>query len=281
MNLLSLIYYLGIIACGIQGSQKSCQLHKGFCLPVSFLTAMGGGIIRDLFLLSVFPVAFTAGCISDAMIALCAGIFHRVFQHKNVIPKKFEHFVMLSDALGVGTFIAMGVDKALTLGANQDIALCCGVVTALGGGILTSLLCGQSIFKVLTASIAYRIITILGTILYMYCLAIGVNSTAAQYLLILYIFSSISITNYNYRKMLISHLTKSLKHTRTMVFPVPKAAILYRPKNCAIHIPVQLTLPYFFFAFNYARNRNLPYLNYAYISQNLKLHCPRHFVRGR
>ncbi len=281
MYLLSIIYYFGIVACGIQGSQKSSQLHKIFCPPISFFAAMGGGIIRDLFLLYVFPAAFTTGCILDVMIALCAGIVYRFLLQKHIVPKIFENYVILTDALGVGTFIAMGVNKALICGANQIIVFCCGIVTALGGGILSSLLCFQSIRKVLTANISYRIITILGTILYMYYLAIGVNPTVAQYLLILYTFSAISITNYNYRKMLIGHLTKFLKHAKAMVFPIPKAAILYRQNNYIIHTSNRLAYSYVFCSSNYTRNKNLPYVDYTYILRDFKLRCPRRFARGR
>ena len=76
MKSLSFIYYLGIIACGIQGSKKSCQQYKELCLPASFLAAMGGGMIRDLLILFVFPAAFTVSCILDDAVAICAGLIY-------------------------------------------------------------------------------------------------------------------------------------------------------------------------------------------------------------
>ena len=203
MKLLSIIYYFGIFACGIQGSQKSYKHHIFLCFPASFLASLGGGLCRDLFILLVFPVAFTKSSLPEITIAICSSFFYRIYQQKYAIQNILKPFITLTDALGLGTFIAIGVDKALDSGTSPIIALCSGIITALGGGILSSLLCGQSICKILSTNISYRIITILGAIIYIYSLTNGINKEIAQYGLILYTLTFVMVTNYNLKTILI------------------------------------------------------------------------------
>ena len=272
MKLLSIIYYLGIIACGIQGSKKSCQQHKVFCLPATLLAAMGGGMIRDLLILFVFPAAFTISCMPDVMIALCAGIIYRICLQKYKTHNTFKQLIIFTDALGIGTFIAIGIDKALSLDASPNTALCCGIVTALGGGIISSLLCGQSIHKVMTTNVAYRIITILGSLLYIYYITIGVNPIIAQYWLILYTTIFIPLTD-NYCRELLINFMKILKHSKAIV-------TLNQQNAFALYIPNYPPLPYSFCVSNDTQKRNLHYLNRV-ANTNFKLQCPRRFSRGR
>ena len=275
MKLLSVIYYIGIISCGIQGSKKSCQQDNMFCLYLSFLTSMGGGLIRDLFILFVFPSAFTTNCIPDIMLALCAGITYRIFLQKYETKNVFKQLITLTDALGIGTFIAKGIDKAFALGASQEIALCCGIVTALGGGILSSLQRKHSIYEVFTTDITYRIVTILGSILYTCSIYIGVSPITSQYWLILYTFILIPITNNSYRIQLIDLYINIFRYTKAIIFPVPIPAMIYWQNTCSFYITNHSLFTYFLYIPNYTQKRNLYYMKYITISTNYKLRCPR------
>ena len=284
MNLVSIIYYFGIAACGIQGSEKSRQQHNLFCLPASFLAALGGGMFRDLFILFVFPVAFTKDCILDITIALCAGIFYRILSRKHELQKPqniVKQLVPITDALGLGTFIAIGIDRALAIGTSQTTALYCGIVTALGGGILSSLLCGQSVRKVLHTGITYRIITILGAYLYICCLANGVTPVAAQFGLILYTLFFIPMSTYDFEIILRKYPTNAIRYPIVRTLPIPTAIILYQIKTYPMYIPHQLLLPNSFSTSSYTRERNLLHIKCTTILLNYKILCPRRFARGR
>ena len=280
MKLLSVIYYLGIIACGIQGSKKSCYQHKWFCLPTSFLAAMGGGIIRDLFILFVFPAAFTMSCMPDVTIALCAGLIYRLIPERNKVQNILRHLVILIDALGVGSFIALGVDKALSLGATQDIAFCCGIITALGGGILSALICGQTIREVMTTNVTYRIITISSTLLYLYCLSIGINQIVAQYWLILHTASFISISSYTSIDILIRFIS-AIKCLKTLAIVIPAFSILYKQNACTLFISPYLMTHYFYNLSYYSKSKCVLYIRHTNVLLNIRLRCPRRFARGR
>ena len=255
MKLLSIIYYLGIFVCGIQGSQKSCNHHKFLCFPASFLSALGGGLLRDLFILFVFPVAFTKICLPEVTIAICAGFLYRKYLQKHTITKNIlKPLVTLIDSLALGTFIAIGINRALDYGANPIIALFSGITTALGGGILSSLLCGQSIYKILTTNIYYRFITILGAIIYTYSLTNDINKLTAQYILILYTLIFIMISNYGFKTTLIKYQTEIFQFFNKVIISFLIETIL---NSSDIQYIYSTQLSYSFNKFDYLKKAEL------------------------
>ena len=277
MKLLSIIYYFGIFACGIQGSQKSYKHHMLLCFHTSFLASLGGGLCRDLFILLVFPVAFTKSSLPEITIVICSIFFYRICQQKHAIQNILKPFVTLTDALGLGTFIAIGIDHALDSGTSPIIALCSGIITALGGGILSSLLCGQSIYKILTTNISYRIITILGAIIYIYSLVNGIDKTVAQYGLILYTLTFVMITNYNLKTILIKYQMDLFQLPSKIIILSLMDAMLYPLNVQYIHSTKSF---YSLNNFDYLKNKTyyLKKNNYNYI--NYKSYHSYHFPRN-
>lgn len=180
--LLLMIYYAGIASCGMQGAVKA---QTGPCiksLMSSFIAAFGGGLIRDLVLLRTYPAAFTLSCVPDILIALFSGIIYTSMRTQKVLAR----FSIIADAAALGQFISIGVDKAVNMDANSIVAFFCGVITALGGGILSSLCCGISPRTVLSSNIAYRCWTIGGTFIYMSLINLGLTRLAAQTIIVIY-----------------------------------------------------------------------------------------------
>lgn len=163
-----LIYFAGIAACGIQGAQKAKSniAHLPHPTIVEFCSAFGGGLIRDIFLLNVYPAAFTVGCIPDIITALVAGTIYLWLQKNKGIHKSLLHLIVVADACGLGTFIAIGADKAISLGASPSTVFLCSVATSIGGGILSALLCNISMSVVLGTNMMYRFVAVIGSILY-------------------------------------------------------------------------------------------------------------------
>lgn len=180
------IYFAGIASCAIQGSNMSPDKNNPRTLILAILTAFGGGIFRDMLLLSVFPVVLTKACLPDILLAISTGLINDYFSQKTIQNQKTNWLIILTDGAGLGTFISIGIDKALSLGAGQTLAFFCGIATALGGGITSSLLSGFPFHKVLTSNIPYRLITILGAFSYLYWLNSGIEKTNAQLLLVVY-----------------------------------------------------------------------------------------------
>lgn len=173
VSIFEIIYYAGLAACGIQGA----KLAKQFCIPFIFallmsdICAYGGGFTRDTVLLQTHPVAFTHSSIPGIIVAIIAGSLYLFASKKSQGAKLMQTFSLVGDALGLGTFIAYGIDNAVAVDAPPVAIILSGVITALGGGIACSLICGVPVCKVLLMAPMYRFITLLGSLLYWICLS--------------------------------------------------------------------------------------------------------------
>lgn len=191
------VYYAGISSCGIQGAEKAAS-YTPFTqniLICAFLTGFGGGLIRDLILLHRYPVAFTLECLPDITVALVSAMIYTYWNKNHLSLKSIKWFSIFADAAGLARYIAIGVNAAQSLESNNIMAILCGISTALGGGILSSLFCGIPLKTILKASPFYRLITILNTVMYIHWLNNGFNSLAAQSALILYTFIGVLACN--------------------------------------------------------------------------------------
>ena len=189
--MLLFVYYIGIAACGIQGAEKSKFQSPERILIASFLAAFGGGLIRDILLLNTHPVVFTLNCIPDISIALLSGYLYSKISNQRLV----KWVSIFADAAGLGQFISIGVDKANNMGGNDIIAFICGITTALGGGILSSIFCGVSIRKIISTNIIYRVWTLWGTVIYIFLLNSGEQHSFAQLIIVVYTIITITASN--------------------------------------------------------------------------------------
>ncbi|MBT2211768.1 MULTISPECIES: trimeric intracellular cation channel family protein [Actinomadura] len=102
------------------------------------ITALGGGILRDLLIGAVPPAAFTSLGYVLVPLAASALVFFWHPQVTRLLPA-----VLLFDAAGLGLFCATGTLKALEHGLSPLHSVLLGVVTAVGGGVLRDMLGGQ------------------------------------------------------------------------------------------------------------------------------------------
>lgn len=109
----------------------SKRLDMFGCLFTGFVTAVGGGTIRDL-LLGSFPI----GWIKDPnyLIMIFIGyLFTYLFSEK---IKGLRQTFFLFDAIGIGVFTIIGLQKALSFGVNPMVAVLLGTVSAVFGGAI-------------------------------------------------------------------------------------------------------------------------------------------------
>lgn len=96
-----------------------------------FVTALGGGSLRDM-LLGSYPLVW----ISDVnfLYAVLAGIIVAFvfFSHFG----KLKRTMLLFDMAGIALFTIVGTEKALSLGVRPEIAAIMGVFTAVMGGVV-------------------------------------------------------------------------------------------------------------------------------------------------
>ena len=141
--------FVGTFAFAISGirlaSTKQMDWFGAYVLGVS--TAVGGGTLRDLFL---GATPFWMLQPSYLIITFLALLYVYLFR-KIVI--RTAPTVFLFDAIGLGLFMVVGVDKTLAMGFSSWVAVIMGTVTGSFGGLLrdiilneTPLICRQDIY---------------------------------------------------------------------------------------------------------------------------------------
>jgi uncharacterized membrane protein YeiH len=133
----SVIEYLAVVACGISGGLPAIKKHYDVfsVLIIAWLTAVGGGLIRDVLLGAVPPVG-----VSDKwliLMAFASGVICLVFYPEITDLKRS---MLVSDALALGLFAVNGTMKALNYGSSMTTAVFLGMATALGGGLIRDIL---------------------------------------------------------------------------------------------------------------------------------------------
>jgi uncharacterized membrane protein YeiH len=98
---------------------------------IGFITAIGGGSVRDL-LLGSYPLVWIGDIVF--LYSILAGIVvsHLFYRHLIKLRRTF----LLFDTFGIALFTILGTEKALTLGVRPEIAAIMGMFTAVMGGVI-------------------------------------------------------------------------------------------------------------------------------------------------
>lgn len=102
---------------------------------VAVAGSLGGGILRDVLLGSLPPVALTDYRLLTAVIA---GASLGVLLHRLVV--RSTRFVGVVDSVSIGMYAVFGAQKAVLLGVSPLSALFIGVLNAVGGGLLRDII---------------------------------------------------------------------------------------------------------------------------------------------
>lgn len=129
---------LGLFVFAISGSMLA--VRKRFEIvgltSLALVTAMGGGVLRDLVLGDTPPLAFRD--IWYFVVPLGAAAI--AFIAHGPIDRHLHRSVLVFDAIGLGLFTVTGAVKAASYGTTAIGAVALAVVTATGGGILRDVL---------------------------------------------------------------------------------------------------------------------------------------------
>ena len=166
----------GTFVFAVSGAEaaKESELDLFGIVIVAFLTACGGGIIRDICIgvnppvgISYWPyLALTI--IASGSVVIC---------YKYVAKLKFP--VLLFDALGLSMFTVAGTQKSLFLGFNYEVAILLGVLSAIGGGVIRDILLG--IIPVVLREEVYVAAALLGSILVAFTHYIGADGSVGAW----------------------------------------------------------------------------------------------------
>ncbi len=106
---------------------------------VGFVAALGGGILRDLVIGAVPPLAFADWRYAVTAVLASVAVF---WLHPQL--SRLRRTVLLLDAAGLGLFTVTGTLKALHAGVPPVGACLIGMLTAIGGGLARDLLVAAS-----------------------------------------------------------------------------------------------------------------------------------------
>lgn len=134
---MTVIEDLAVVSCGVSGGLAAIRKkYDAFSvLIVAWITALGGGIVRDVMLGALPPVGVSdKGMILSALVSgIAALIFHPEIAN-------MRRSMLISDALALGLFAVSGTLKTLNYGMSSVTAIFLGMATALAGGLFRDIL---------------------------------------------------------------------------------------------------------------------------------------------
>lgn len=140
VNISAIIEISGTVAFAISGAFSAMQkrLDVFGVLIMGFVTAIGGGTIRDV-MIGDTPVAWMRDFQTPLIIlgtVVATIIFKKYIKH-------LKATLFLFDALGLGLFTVIGIQKGINIGLNPGICVALGTITGCFGGVVRDILLNE------------------------------------------------------------------------------------------------------------------------------------------
>ena len=152
--------YLGTLAFAVSGIRLAAG--KGLdwfgAYVVGFVTAVGGGTIRDI-LLDIKPFWLVQ---PSYLIITALGLIFTIIFRRQVV--RLNHSLFVFDAIGLGLFVVVGVAKSYAAGFPWWVAVIMGTVTGSFGGLLRDVLINET--PLIFRTDFYASACVLGSIIY-------------------------------------------------------------------------------------------------------------------
>lgn len=149
---------------------------------LGFVTAIGGGTLRDI-MLGSYPLVWIGDI--NFLYAIFAGVITAYVFSKALI--RLKRTFLIFDALGISFFTVLGVEKALSLDVRPEIAAIMGMFSAVMGGVIRDVLTNAT--PVLFRKEIYATACLAGAVLYLVLFRVGADHNVNMILSILLIFS--------------------------------------------------------------------------------------------
>jgi uncharacterized membrane protein YeiH len=126
-----------------------------------FITAIGGGSLRDI-LLGSYPLVWIGDI--NFLYAILIGVVIAIIFFRVII--RLRKTFLLFDTLGISFFTILGVEKAMGLGIRPEIAAIMGMFTAVMGGVMRDTLTNE--LPVIFRKEVYATACLIGAIVYLF-----------------------------------------------------------------------------------------------------------------
>ena len=183
-SFLNLIDILGTFAFAVAGGFSAIErrLDPFGVLIISFVTAIGGGTVRDV-LVGNFPVNWLHNGNTILVVffsALLTMIFGSYLKHLNTA-------LFIFDALGLGLFTIIGMEVGLKQGFSAGICIALGTISACFGGVIRDVLLNK--VPLIFQKEIYALACIIGGLVYYLFRQTHFNDDIAKVICILMIFA--------------------------------------------------------------------------------------------
>ena len=172
-HVLFAIELIGVAAFAIAGALSAIERDMDIfgVLVLAVITALGGGIIRDI-LVGRFPISLQTpsyffAAILGALLAIPA---------LRATPK-YLYWLKVFDALGLAIFSVLGAQVGLDRHLNFLSILLLGLLTGIGGGILRDVLANE--VPLVLRQEVYALASLLGIVIMWMLVRLGVPEYAA------------------------------------------------------------------------------------------------------
>lgn len=143
-NLLLLFEIMGTVAFAVSGAMValSKKMDVFGVAVLGLVTAVGGGVIRDLILGITPPKTFQNPVYAAVAIATSLIIFIPAVRRFLSGKEVYDKIMLLMDSAGLGIFTVVGIETAYLANQSHSIFLLIfvGVITGVGGGIIRDIL---------------------------------------------------------------------------------------------------------------------------------------------
>lgn len=161
--MLFIIDIIGTVAFAFSGAMTAIRKEMDLLgvIILGMVTAVGGGIIRDMILGIAPPQAFVEPVFALSAVLTSALVFAAFYfrgrrfrrlgniagakGYRELSGQRFQQVLMLADTLGLGVFTMVGVRAAFDnqMGMNYFLPVFLGTITGVGGGLLRDMMAGD------------------------------------------------------------------------------------------------------------------------------------------
>jgi|SRR6218665_294560 len=182
-DFLYIIDILGTFAFAVSGAFFAMEkkLDPFGVLILSFITAIGGGTLRDI-MIGDLPVSWLRNS-TATMVIFCSSIASMLF---GSFIRKFNMTLFVFDALGLGLFTFIGIEKGIQMHFSPGVCIALGTITACFGGVIRDVIL-NTVPLVFHKEI-YALASIIGGLVYFAFLEANLDNYLAKIICILLIF---------------------------------------------------------------------------------------------
>ena len=145
MDYITILEYIGVLAFAVSGAIVAIEEEFDVfgIYIIAIITAMGGGVLRDIVTNSGIPVFFTSYVTIPFIIA---GALLAIFLKGNL---KYKNLFVFIDAIGLAAFFISAAVKAIGSNYNFMLFIFAASITGVGGGVLRDIITNRKpqIFK--------------------------------------------------------------------------------------------------------------------------------------